>query len=258
MEDQNVYRLEGSDGSEIGGLVIVKKPSEHTFKKPQLSLLGLDKLAEKKRRESSLEPNKHSDSSETQINKDRKYRSYAEETPTHTGGINTPAREKMEARLKRQRLDKIADDKERNRRRDRDRSREKDRYKDRDYDRHRHREKDRNRDRNKHEDRGEGSSRRDWTPRFGDEPRTPKYRVKDSTSKTSWDDNDEEGTPRRRSTWDYPTPNVYSKDSKDMSIRSEFTPSYKYNSWAKERKTTGATPMMDEEEKELWEQEQKR
>jgi hypothetical protein len=42
------------------------------------------------------------------------------------------------------------------------------------------------------------------------------------------------------------------------SIRSEFTPSYKYNPWVKDRKTTGATPLVDNEERELWEQEQRR
>ncbi|XP_014205255.1 pre-mRNA-splicing factor ATP-dependent RNA helicase PRP16 [Copidosoma floridanum] len=246
MEDTELYRLEGTIDNEVGGLVITKKPSDHTFKKPQTSILGLDKLAERKRRENSLEPNNLKKSSDSQNYKERRYRSYAEETPTHTGGVDTPTREKMEARLKRQRLDKHSKDKDKDRRRNSSREKGHDRSRD--------------RDRNHYRDRGDRSSRRDWTPRFSDEPQTPKYyKLRDPTSKSSWDDEDDSDTPRRRSTWDYPTPNIYSnRDPRDTSIRSEFTPSYKFNSWAKERKTSGATPMIDGEERELWEQEQKR
>ncbi len=47
--DDHVGRLEGSSGTEVGGLVLKKKPQvEHEFKKPalpQTSLLGLDRLA---------------------------------------------------------------------------------------------------------------------------------------------------------------------------------------------------------------------
>ena len=47
--DDNVDRLEGTSGLEVGGLVVKKKPQvEHEFKKPdlpKLSLLGLDRLA---------------------------------------------------------------------------------------------------------------------------------------------------------------------------------------------------------------------
>ena len=45
---ENVHRLEGSSGG-LGGLVIKKKSSEakenSSFKAPQASILGLDKLA---------------------------------------------------------------------------------------------------------------------------------------------------------------------------------------------------------------------
>lgn len=80
--------------------------------------------------------------------------------------------------------------------------------------------------------------------------------LQDSTSRSNWDD-DEDEEPRK-SSWDHPTPNIYnSKDGRD-SIRSEFTPSYKYNSWNRERKASGATPSIEGEEKELWEEEQQR
>ena len=52
--DPSLHRLEGSSEGEVGGLVIMKKgPSgddKHVFKRPMTSLLGLDKLAEAKRK----------------------------------------------------------------------------------------------------------------------------------------------------------------------------------------------------------------
>ena len=52
--DPSLHRLEGSAGNEVGGLVIMKKgpagEDQHVFKKPLTSLLGLDKLAEAKRK----------------------------------------------------------------------------------------------------------------------------------------------------------------------------------------------------------------
>lgn len=270
MEESNdLYRLEGTNNSEVGGLISgKKKPSDHMFKKPQTSIFGLDKLAEQKRRENSQEPGKSKNSLDS--HNARRYRTYAEETPTYTGGVDRTAKEKLEARLKRQRLDKNSKYRDRERRNDRDGDRDRDRYRD--------------RDRNRHGDsaREDRSSRRDWTPRFRDEPQTPKYRIKvsdsfnaiakgialaitncklflkDTTSRTNWDDDDDDDVPRRRSTWDHPTPNLYrERDGRD-SVRSEFTPSYKYNAWIKDRKNSGATPLIDDEEKELWEQEQRR
>ena len=52
--DPSLHRLEGSTGGEVGGLVIMKKgpagDDKHVFKRPMTSLLGLDKLAEAKRK----------------------------------------------------------------------------------------------------------------------------------------------------------------------------------------------------------------
>lgn len=171
-DDQSVYRLEGSNDNEVGGLIITKKPSDHEFKKPQTSIFGLDKLAEQKRRENSLEPNRSNSSpAEYHNDKKRRYRNYSEETPTHTGGVNKSAKEKLAARLERQKLDAKRD--KRNRDRDRDEYRDRDRNRDRDRDRDRARS--RSKDWSRH---GDQSSRRDTTPRFRDEPLTPKYRVK--------------------------------------------------------------------------------
>ena len=50
--DPALHRLEGSSGDEQGGLIIMRKDAKdtHVFKKPAVSLLGLDKLAEIKRK----------------------------------------------------------------------------------------------------------------------------------------------------------------------------------------------------------------
>ena len=60
-------RLEGLCGSEKGGLIIKKKKNptedqndELIFKKPKVSLLGLDKLAAKKRAEDRSKANEES------------------------------------------------------------------------------------------------------------------------------------------------------------------------------------------------------
>nr|XP_003705537.1 PREDICTED: pre-mRNA-splicing factor ATP-dependent RNA helicase PRP16 [Megachile rotundata]XP_012145903.1 PREDICTED: pre-mRNA-splicing factor ATP-dependent RNA helicase PRP16 [Megachile rotundata]XP_012145904.1 PREDICTED: pre-mRNA-splicing factor ATP-dependent RNA helicase PRP16 [Megachile rotundata]XP_012145905.1 PREDICTED: pre-mRNA-splicing factor ATP-dependent RNA helicase PRP16 [Megachile rotundata]XP_012145906.1 PREDICTED: pre-mRNA-splicing factor ATP-dependent RNA helicase PRP16 [Megach len=232
-----LYRLEGTDKNQTGGLIIRKKPSDHTFKKPQVSVLGLDKLAKRKRQENSQETKSKSESNSPKSeSRERKYRSYAEETPTHTGGVNYEAQKRLESRLKHQRLS--AQDKQ-----------HRHSYKDRDRDRNRERDRDRERSRSR-------DSIRQTPLRFKDEPQTPLFKTKDPTSKSNWDD-DEDEEPRK-SSWDHPTPNLYtSKDGRE-SIRSEFTPSYKYNSWNKDRKASGATPIIDGEEKELWEEEQQR
>lgn len=155
--DSSVYRLEGTDKNQVGGLIIRKKSSDHTFKKPQVSVLGLDKLAKRKRQENLQENNLKSNSNlpKSEV-KERKYRSYAEETPTHTGGVNSEAQQRLEVRLKHQRLS--AQDKH-----------HKHNYRDRD--RHRDRERSRSRD-------SVRDSNRQTPLRFKDEPQTPIFKTK--------------------------------------------------------------------------------
>lgn len=170
-ENPDLYRLEGSNDGEIGGLIVSKKKSaDHVFKKPhqaQPSVLGLDKLAEQKRRENSQERAMQNHPPEAHNSfKDRRYRTRKEETPTHTGGVDKATKDRLDARVKRQTLDKYA------RERDRDR-RDMDRHRDRDRDRDRYR--DRNRAGGSARD---SSSRRDRTPRFRDAPETPVFGIK--------------------------------------------------------------------------------
>ncbi len=139
--DPSTHRLAGSSSSEAGGLILKsskpkgsndsseeRKPSssEHVFKKPSASLLGLDRLARRKREEREAEqanfPEKKArlqsnllgsfreDDSLVRISfgkssrssegvKDRKYRGPLVETPSHTGGVNEAALQRMQSRL---------------------------------------------------------------------------------------------------------------------------------------------------------------
>lgn len=238
MEEDGVHRLEGTSGNEQGGLII-KKKKDATFKIPKPSLLGLDRLAAEKRKEKedaarkmsfsmedeNISDSPRSDSQKATVEKskdERKFRSPAEETPTYTGGVTREAQERLLEREKNRYKEKgvYATTKEKNRDRY---DYEKDRYRSR-YGRDRvekgresERERDRTADRNRVRDspsseRHGDSSRRDKTPRFRDEPNTPNIKVKDSMAKTSWDEDDDH-PPSKRSTWDYPTPNVYKKVS---------------------------------------------
>ncbi|EGT33582.1 CBN-MOG-1 protein [Caenorhabditis brenneri] len=76
-------------------------------------------------------------------------------------------------------------------------------YKSRDEDRKR----DRDRDSSRFYDRSdirEQSSRREWRDRRGDE--TPRFKVPDTPSRMSWDQDEREGSSRKKNSWDMPTP----------------------------------------------------
>lgn len=288
-DDDGVHRLEGISDQK-GGLIVKKKPP--TFKVPQTSLLGLDKLAEKKRREREDAERKRSFSMDEEDgegdggsvkNKQRKYRTPQEETPTYTGGISQEARERLIQRLATNRNKEkgvyasTKGDKRKDKEYYEDYNR---RYRERDR-----RERDKDRDRNHRNE----SSRRDKTPRFKDEPRTPNISVKNDPAKTSWEDDEDTG-PVRKSSWDFPTPSTYRSGSGDWSERSTKsrkydessrnfrdkrrgkyddstprpTPAHRYNAWMKDRKRSGATPGKEDVkwdatvDRELWEEEQKR
>lgn len=148
--DSTIHRLEGTTGKEVGGLIIKKKSqAEHEFKKPELpkrSLLGLDRLAEVKRKEkeealkmeakkAQLTPLRSNDpegsfqkksSSRSSDDKKRHYRDQGDDTPSYGGGVNSAARSAIEDRYhKSRRIDHSSfqdrDRDSRNRRDDRDR-----------------------------------------------------------------------------------------------------------------------------------------
>lgn len=233
----------------------------------------------------------------------KNYRQAQDETPTHSGGVPEKARKKMEERLSASNIadrDKQkgvyastkdrkrgrSDDFERRGQRDYDRDRNRsyrgdDKYRDR-RDRERNRDRDRGRDRSDRRDRTDRRREPDshhslYTPRFKDEPRTPNVALN-----SSWDDDDDRGAPSKKSAWDFPTPRKRDDDRNEWSVRSDKkflwkgkmeddtprpTPAHKYNSWANDRKRSGATPQLNkdgsvrkpwdnEEDRDLWEEEQ--
>ncbi|KAJ6637623.1 Pre-mRNA-splicing factor ATP-dependent RNA helicase PRP16 [Pseudolycoriella hygida] len=293
--------LEGSEAT-VGGLVTKKKDGKAaTFKVPKPSLLGLDTLAAQKRKEReeskrliSFKDNEYDDSEGVTLTPrgdaqfktpdvssshklSRQYRETKEETPSHSGGVSDKARHRLIEHQSKEKRGVYVSSKERKRRsedEDRDRDRKhKERY-------HRHSRY----DRSYHSDRrhrGERDSQRSYhTPKFKDEPRTPKFHSKDTTSSTSWDDDDEK-SPMKRSAWDFPTPKNQPADRSEWSVRSSrkikdkleddtprtYTPAHKFNAWANDRKRSGATPQVgkeqnqpwgNEEERDMWEEEQRR
>lgn len=274
------------------------------FKVPQTSLLGLDRLAALRRKERENDEKKEASkkTKEEQDNKanfvkpekhgDRHYREKYDETPTHTGGVTREAKERMEERRRKEEKKRgiyvASDVKERNENNDsyrKDLRREKDKGRDRYRDRRRDRGRDRDRERSRgdrdgekrndrrNEERNEyrsersyNRSQRSWSesPRFKDEPLTPMFSVKDTPSRTGWEE-DDVSTPSAKSSWEHPTPKTEPRED-DWSMRRP-TPAHRFNSWAPERSRTGATPLAGKEEEVpwgsekdrlLWEEEQKR
>ncbi|XP_057291109.1 pre-mRNA-splicing factor ATP-dependent RNA helicase PRP16-like [Hydractinia symbiolongicarpus] len=288
-------RLEGSDGGE-GGLVIKKKKSstdDHVFKKPIGSVLGLQKLAEQKRRQLKAVKKRHdssdSDSSsedEEQYSerKDKHYRSYRPETPSNPGGVSESAREKIKRRKERDKEERrtgiyAESDKKKSKYEHRETSREK-RYKSSRKDKHS----------------AKSSSRRyaEWedTPTSRDSVNerrtTPRSKFElDTPSRSNWDGDN--SVKYNKSEWDMPSParskhGSYSERSYRNSTRTErsrytkshrqredetprFTPTHKYNDWADDRRKGGWTPSErgtprrpnegSSEDREEWENEQK-
>ncbi|XP_072388700.1 pre-mRNA-splicing factor ATP-dependent RNA helicase PRP16 [Diabrotica undecimpunctata] len=274
--EENLHRLEGSSSTK-GGLIVKKKP--HVFKVPQVSLFGLDKLAAQKRREREAANKISFDINEPELNEieeshkseksgnKRKFREPQEETPTYTGGISKEARERLRERISHN-LSKGVYATTKKDSNNYEKTRQEDKYKGK-------------------SERGKWSEHSDKgkSPRFKDEPKTPNLYLKESTSKTSWDEDDY--GPIRKSDWDYPTPSLHKTKSEEWSARSNKssksyrgekavklenetprpTPAHRYNAWVKDRKRTGATPRENEKEKvkwdntvdrENWEEEQKR
>lgn len=206
MDDPSIHCLEASAPT-TGGLVIKKDSKSGVFKIPKPSLLGLDTLAATKRREReeakrliSFKDSEYDDTegSPSTSNRDpgfktpdvsshhklnRQYRAGKVETPSHTGGVSDKARHRLleHAAEKDKRGVYISSKDKRKHDRDNDRHRSYNR----DRDRHRHRERsDRRRSRSAGRDgaslrreRSSDSERSLHTPRFRDEPKTPKGNI---------------------------------------------------------------------------------
>ncbi|XP_028392273.1 pre-mRNA-splicing factor ATP-dependent RNA helicase PRP16-like [Dendronephthya gigantea] len=305
FDGSSIGRLEGSSNAP-GGLT-VKKPRDATKGSSRGSLLGLQKLAEEKRKEREFEEGKvakkqksdnwEDDDDDDRTNsgssvKHRHYRSKMVETPSHPGGVSDAYREKKKQRDERDREQRrggvYADTKQRNYKDTREDRREKDWEK-----RDRRQDEGSRRDRSS---RSKGDSTRSTQGRYNWEETpssrrsrqereyTPNRSSKDlkTPSRTSWDD-EEDMTPSRQ-TWEAPSPARSDISKKDRSERRRekkvddtpaLTPTYKYNSWANDKKSFGVTPRfsrgkaqrtdeegsekeMSETERREWDEEQKR
>ena len=73
---------------QVGGLVVKKQPSSHTFKapEPRASILGLDRLAQEKRRQMQEDEDVR-----------KPYRSRRIDTPSDPGGVSADARDRLDA-----------------------------------------------------------------------------------------------------------------------------------------------------------------
>lgn len=304
-----VHRLEAPE-QKPGGLFIKKKDGEKKkendgFKVPT-SKFGLDLLAKKlkKEREMGLLTSfrDHDDEIETKHDADdtkhddmmfknkaesksKNYRTSKTETPSHTGGVSQSVRELYRERVSDKSKGIYASSKDK----------DKDRKSLKSSSRHRDRNRDRKRSRYDRSDRSDRSDHRRSdrsSYRRRDEPETPRDHFgRSSVGKTSWDDDDEEEylrSKKKRSSWDFPTPDIPYKGRPDDSVRSyrsvkaatsskrieddtpRATPAHKYNKWmGSDRKQSGATPRTDknseskqpwnnEEDRDLWEEEQLR
>lgn len=192
-DDPPVHRLEASAPA-TGGLVIKKKDTDSTFKVPQVSLLGLDRLAAQKRKENedqkrliSFKDSEYDDDvtttpdhgaiktpDQSSVHKlNRHYREVQNETPSYGGGVSDKARDRLAERSEKdkrgvyvsskdEKRNRKKEDNDRNYdRRGRDRDRERDRNRDRDGDRRREKDRDyeRRRDRSQRNDRSDRGSR---------------------------------------------------------------------------------------------------
>ncbi|XP_031625457.1 pre-mRNA-splicing factor ATP-dependent RNA helicase PRP16 [Contarinia nasturtii] len=265
-DDPSVHRLEASSPV-TGGLVVKKKDSDSTFKVPQPSLLGLDRLAAQKRKEredqnrlisfkdseydddASATPEHRTFTTPDHANVHRLSRNYREpndETPSHGGGVSDKFRDRLAERSEKDKRGvyvSTKDEKKSRRKDDSDRNydkRDKDRYRDRDRDRgrdndysERRREKDRDYERRRdRSSRDSGYSERRKPSDSERSLHTPRFRDEPrtpytATASSSWDDDDERSTSKR-SSWDFPTPR-----EGDQQRRSEWSTRSNMNSLRK-------------------------
>lgn len=312
MEDADVHRLEAPE-DKPGGLFIKTRPGNEDKKKDGLfkiptSKFGLDVLAKKlkKERELGLLTSFRDHDDEAEVDgapkeegddksilkselKTKNYRSSRVETPSHTGGVSQSVRQHYKDRISDKSKGLYASSKDRHRKSHKSSSRHRGRdsyadSRDRNYKR---------RQDDRYARRDDNSSRRSARSsyRHQDEPQTPReHGGRSSVGKTSWDDDDTDEylkNKKKRSMWDFPTPDIPQKHQAHDSVRSyrsvkaatsskreddtpRPTPAHKFNKWAADRKQSGATPRVEknsdsnqppwasEEDRDLWAIEQVR
>eukprot|EP01080_Neovahlkampfia_damariscottae_P007206 gene7206-11522_t len=200
FEEQNVPSLGGlilpDKKTKTSGGLILPPTSKGTIQK---SLLGLDKIAEEKKR-------KREDEEEKEEKRERKYRQPRLSTPSHPGGINEEAFEKIKLKEKSKRYKGDTYESKKYSNRDEEDYRRRRRYDD-DYDRRDDRRKSRDDDyyrRKRREEEDEYYRRRDYD-----------YKQKSDYSprRSDWDRTPKRNEPNTPKTWELPTP-LRNKDKK--------------------------------------------
>ena len=195
--------LEGSS-NQPGGLVIKKKQDKHIFKVPQKSALGLDVLAQEKKKES------------------RNYRHSILDTPSNPGGVSETAIDRLK-KSKSDRKDNVfysSSKKEKDGSRKRERS---SRSHDSGYHSHSyHRRSDSERSKSK---RNDNRKRYDATP-------TRKLDSVSTPSRTNWDDDGDSVSSEK---WDVHESTRSNRSSRRHDRTPMPTPSYIDNAWASKR-----------------------
>lgn len=223
FDDSSSDRLEGTHVHSVVGGLILKGNSKKTTQSAKESVLGLQKLAEEKRKRKleedgdktkkarALSSNREAEWEESEQqgqgrlssgnkSRSRHYRTGLVETPSHTGGVNEEIREKQLLRLERDRetrrggvyaQSRVKDKDEKDSRKDREGYRDRrDKYDDRDK---------------RRSDKGERSSRRsqDDKGRYFKEPRSSRNEWEETPSRNSRSTRDEGYTPRHKSKGNY-------------------------------------------------------
>lgn len=210
--------LEGCIENEKGGLIVNKKKTEHVFKVPQKSILGLDKLARDKQKSKEIPK--------------RKYRKVSDDSPSHPGGVSSNAIQKMKRSKDKERDRGISDTTKKKHLRS-----EKNKIKETSCDSYHH-EKSQNSER----DSGYSSNNRSRTSSRNNSHRSRKnedyMKTPDQShhsgiktpSRSKWEADSEQGTPNLEK-WDFTESNRSSKHSHWWEKSPLPTPSYKDNAW---------------------------
>jgi pre-mRNA-splicing factor ATP-dependent RNA helicase DHX38/PRP16 len=192
--------------------------------------------------------------------KSKNYRASKPESPSYSSAVTNSVRKHYKERISDKSKGLYTSSKDSHREKDRRDERRYKNLKDRERDRDHDRERDRKRSRS------EGTSHRSHrSHRYREDPETPRYydgkAGTSNMSKSTWDDDDEDELKykKKKSSWDFPTPNQYKSrlDDSSRSSRStksfkkyeddtpRATPAHKYNRWAADRKHSGATPRVN-------------
>lgn len=241
--------------------------TDHEFKvpqavdaKPKVSLLGLDRLAAAKKKEKLESATSDSNEPSSKRSKVYSFQTGMEEDADYQPSPRDAAR-KSDDRDQRERLYRSKKDDETPTPSHNDRYYSEKISRERNHHRDHHEKKGIYASTNKYNNnnnynRRDERRRNDWdqlTPSHKSQHdshfATPSSKLKDTPSRSGWEEEDRGQHGRKKSNWDLNTPKTrggHSKDNYDRYSKDTPapTPSHKYNKWADDRKKTGATPQV--------------